>query len=765
MNKLKLKPHNQKTYEEVKEFLKTGNRCAIFNTCGSGKSYVLYRLMQDFENKNIILLTPLESIQTQYDDNSYIDFENVKNITYQLLNTRYKDKMLENEFNNIDLIIADELQHTGAPKWGEAFKALLKLFPNAKVVGASATPWRFLEERNMVEELFHGKYAGNIDLKTAVNNGILPKPTIVNAFYNIDEVVKPLRKKVFNCTLDEIKKLELYDQIDNLSILWKNTYNIDHIIREHFSIPFIEQNGLKLIVFCKNIKELSSAKNELVEQFEKVFNNTKVYSSTVYYKYPESKQRLKDFRNVKKNNSIHLLFTIDKLNEGVHIKDVDGVIMIRKTMSPNVYIQQMARCLEVGKDYSPIILDLINNSNNDFAKNCWKDIYGNEKIYDMSQYDKEINSELNPFIQLGFFDYISDFNKIIYNINKLYSFTWDHWTSEEDEILKTYYPLEGITKLLKRLPNRTFGGIKRRIQVLNLEPIRLFWSLEEDEILKKYYHNDSIEELSKKLPNRNRHAIRTRAIKLKLTTSKKWTSEEEDILKKYYNPNSTIQLLLDMLPNRTSWAIYNKLKKLGLSDNISYNAWTPEEDEILKKYYKKEFKKILKRLPNRTKDGVAKRVEFLNLQTKNWSPKWTSEEDEILKTYYPLEGIKVINRLSNRDENSIRNQTQKLKIKVNDRSPNWTPEEDEIIKKYYKNGMKTLMLYLPNRTYSATTYRIDVLGIKSNMKHWTFEEEEIVKKYYYTEGRQGIHKRLSNRTLSAITAKIKKLNLKKENRK
>lgn len=51
------------------------------------------------------------------------------------------------------------------------------------------------------------------------------------------------------------------------------------------------------------------------------------------------------------------------LNEGIHIKDVDGVVMLRPTISPIVYLQQIGRCLACSSDgsTSPVIFDLVNN--------------------------------------------------------------------------------------------------------------------------------------------------------------------------------------------------------------------------------------------------------------------------------------------------------------------------------------------------------------------------------------------------------------------
>ena len=49
------------------------------------------------------------------------------------------------------------------------------------------------------------------------------------------------------------------------------------------------------------------------------------------------------------------------INEGYHIKDLDGVVMMRPTFSPTIFTQQLGRALTVGGDKKPVVLDLVNN--------------------------------------------------------------------------------------------------------------------------------------------------------------------------------------------------------------------------------------------------------------------------------------------------------------------------------------------------------------------------------------------------------------------
>ena len=61
------------------------------------------------------------------------------------------------------------------------------------------------------------------------------------------------------------------------------------------------------------------------------------------------------------------IFSVDILNEGIDIVEVNQVIMLRPTQSPIVFIQQLGRGLRKadGKEYG-VILDFIGNYDNNF---------------------------------------------------------------------------------------------------------------------------------------------------------------------------------------------------------------------------------------------------------------------------------------------------------------------------------------------------------------------------------------------------------------
>ena len=70
---------------------------------------------------------------------------------------------------------------------------------------------------------------------------------------------------------------------------------------------------------------------------------------------------MKAFKSADTATGVHLLFSINMLNEGLHVNEVSGVVLLRPTESPNIFYQQIGRCLKAGLSYSPVIFDFVNN--------------------------------------------------------------------------------------------------------------------------------------------------------------------------------------------------------------------------------------------------------------------------------------------------------------------------------------------------------------------------------------------------------------------
>ena len=188
--RLQLFEHNQAAFDAALEMLEATGKAAVVHPTGTGKSYIGFKLCEQFSEKTICWLSPSEYIyKTQLanlkEDSDGWQPENVKFFTYAKL-------MLMNDSAlsaiKPDYIILDEFHRCGAEMWGEGVDRLLEMYPNAPLLGLTATAIRYLDnQRNMVNELFDGNIASEMTLGEAIVRGILNPPKYVLSVFAYQE--------------------------------------------------------------------------------------------------------------------------------------------------------------------------------------------------------------------------------------------------------------------------------------------------------------------------------------------------------------------------------------------------------------------------------------------------------------------------------------------------------------------------------------------------------------------------------------------------
>jgi len=225
--KLELYPHNNLSYEKVKEYFDKTQKTCLIQATGTGKSYVISKLIADNIKTKSIILAPSHYILNQFKEKFQFVLLNCDLMTYAKL-SRYTS----NEFINkrYDFIVLDEFHRPGAKSWGKGVQRLLEINKNAKVFGTSATPIRYLDHRrDMSSELFEGNIAENITLISAIVRGILKAPVYVSALYTLNEETDNLKQKISDSNLDSSEKTEQLEAIENAHINWEKTKNIPEI--------------------------------------------------------------------------------------------------------------------------------------------------------------------------------------------------------------------------------------------------------------------------------------------------------------------------------------------------------------------------------------------------------------------------------------------------------------------------------------------------------------------------------------------------------
>ena len=384
---LGLQQHQQEAYTAITNAYKIRNKASVVIPTGCGKSFISLQLMIDNKDKNILFMAPTNAIKDQM--YRYIakyiageeptterpakmiaeeQFPNLRIILYPSL-LRMKNEIMENL--NPDIIIMDELHRTGADKWGEKIDDLINMNPNAKILGLTATP-------DIVDDLFCGNVDYELTLVDAIQKGIVQAPNYVKCDYSLRDSLESIKTAIEQCSNPQTKK-ELQERYDKMRRIVEHAEGIPALFAKNMT----KKDG-KYIVFCKDKQHMDELIESSKEWFANIDTNPEIYSvySGEGYSEKVNKNTIKSFE-ASKSKHLKLLFSVDMLNEGLHVEDISGVIMLRPTESRIIYLQQLGRTLSSDTSREKtIVFDLVNNylkNNLDAEINQRKHITGDFK--------------------------------------------------------------------------------------------------------------------------------------------------------------------------------------------------------------------------------------------------------------------------------------------------------------------------------------------------------------------------------------------------
>lgn len=733
MSGFKLYPHNQQAFDETMYILNNTNKVAIVQATGSGKGVLAAEFIRKpFWGKNVLVLAPGKDIITNYQKSLGVTSPNVKFAAYSGLLSSYnkqsegKDNAFAKLCKSIDLLIVDEFHRVGAEKWGEAVVSLMSELDkrDAKIIGLSATPVRYLDNsRDMADEIFDGVVVQGVTLEEAILQGILPSFKYIVSMYGFKEDIYKLHKQVArmknnsNYTYSEgIKKAE--EAINKLKLHVDEDLVLKETIQKEINHLKTPQ---KWIVFCSNIEELNEINEHLKVWFDKPINIFKTNnwvakeeSLNIFTVHSdassiENTYNLEGFYNVNKGTSI--ITCVNKLNEGTHVEGITGVIMLRRTISPIIYLQQMGRALSSGNKNKPIIFDFINNYSN--LKRIEKEDEGFKSIRSIM---KSVNSAIeNESSKENWRERRIVIKNAAKPIMELFAIldelvvTNNTWSERELKILHTYYPMRGAVEVQRHIPKRTIEAIdaRARLEGLRYSPRNnevkvntdntLEWKHEENEIIIKYF---SAYYDTKKL-TRNQCAIRlssegilqsrtprqiidqyerlcrgfvAKDCEVPENEGKAWSEFDIDYLRFAYS-NNIPAVAIAMTLGRSIPAVKSKARTEGVAKKMGERKkWTKDEERFA--WLHKDdmtYAQIGEKL-GRPEQGVAHKIDRLRLDKaklryQSSLPKranndtWTKIEEGLLDTYWGDDIKTLCDVLSNKTEQQIRDKVQKYCMK------------------------------------------------------------------------------------------------------
>ncbi|WP_455720756.1 Helicase associated domain protein [Agathobacter sp.] len=493
--KIDLFEHNQVAYESAVSMMNETGKAAVIHPTGTGKSLIAFKLAMDNPGASVCWLAPSSYIyHTQLENLQKIthlsENESPQNITFISYSKLMHNEDLIEKINP-DYIILDEFHRCGAAEWGKSVKKLLEAHKTAKILGLSATNIRYLDnQRDMADELFDGCVASEMTLGEAMARGILVTPKYVMAMYSYGEELKKLEQRIRSMEKQSNAKKNL-ELLEELRRALEKADGPDKIFAKHMSLN--GRNNGKYIVFCSSREHMDEMITHMNEWFALVDPDPHMY--VAYYSNPETSKAFAEFK-ADKSDHLKLLYCIDMLNEGVHVDDIDGVILLRPTVSPIIYMQQIGRCLSAGTRKTPVIFDLVDNFDSLYSIDCLtEEIDQAFALMPCTQIEREKFKD-----RFFIYDEVKECRQLFGQLRDNLSSTWDnyylaacayHKEHGNLKIAKDYVTADGMTlgswiqTQRKVYSGKIAGGLTAdKIEKLNL--IGMIWNVRKNSFDKAY---------------------------------------------------------------------------------------------------------------------------------------------------------------------------------------------------------------------------------------------------------------------------------------
>ena len=196
---------------------------------------------------------------------------------------------------------------------------------------------------------------------------------LIRQYLYSNEYMKTNGEKLLSIYNKIVEKQELSSEDkDFLSKEQDNIMLLDMVKIKHKPAALNTFNSTVVSIIARHQGWKKLDRNTLKERIEsKTKDMVDTNSLLSYYSNSKNKEELDKF-NKDTNGKPKLLFVMDKLNEGAHLKDVKGIVWLRPLSvdSRILFYQQLGRCIHSYPDRHvfteedrPIVMDLVNNIN------------------------------------------------------------------------------------------------------------------------------------------------------------------------------------------------------------------------------------------------------------------------------------------------------------------------------------------------------------------------------------------------------------------
>lgn len=327
-----LLPHNQETFCKIKKVLEDTKSLLIVQGTGVGKSFLTMEIVKKlYPGKKVLYISPKKDIEQNM--RKYKDFQELSSqFTFCTNNSFSNDDRAQEYLFDYDIFIVDEAHHIASPLFGGRIQTLITLVQtcneNKRVIGLTATPQR--EDKINVSQYFEQTVNG-YSIFDCIEKGLMPP---IEYMLCQKEPLDADIAKQYNIKTSFNQSYALLKEIvqDNPKKQWMAFFANRRDLEDN--IPVLERAfpEHRLVIIHNKVSQV----NKILQTIQ-----------------PEEKV---------------IIASIDKLIEGIHLDNMDGLVLFRNVQSLTVFQQMIGRVMSIGKKESPLIIDCTETAPKMFAK-------------------------------------------------------------------------------------------------------------------------------------------------------------------------------------------------------------------------------------------------------------------------------------------------------------------------------------------------------------------------------------------------------------
>ncbi|TFE58615.1 DUF3427 domain-containing protein [Streptomyces sp. ICN441] len=253
----------------------------------------------------------------------------------QSLGTRSLDRLAPGHF---DVIVIDEFHHGVSP----TYRKIIDHFTPRELLGLTATPER-MDGRNVQDEFFDGRIAAELRLWEALENELLSPFHYFGITDSTDMSAVTWKRGA-------------YDASELSSLLTGNETRARLVVQAVLDkVP--DPTSMRALGFCVSV----SHADFMADFFSRAGIRSVALSGGT------SRDDRKASLDALRSGELQAVFSVDLLNEGLDIPDVDTLLLLRPTSSATVFLQQLGRGLRRTEGKAVLtVLDLVGRHRREF---------------------------------------------------------------------------------------------------------------------------------------------------------------------------------------------------------------------------------------------------------------------------------------------------------------------------------------------------------------------------------------------------------------